>query len=169
MDISLFCRSYLSFRLDDISQSCQSDKCSERRKEKRPSVVLQCRELREIGGCPRTCIVALAVNFGFNSCWPGETRRMWSKFRPFKPNKKSGAAALIRQSGSILDIATAICSRSNCAFGFVNQHRVLSLMEGRCRAAKSCKAGVVVVGALRIACSGLCTAARFHTAEEIPG
>ena len=42
----------------------------------------------------------------------------------------SGAAALVRQSGSILDIATALCSRSNSAIGFVNQHRVLSVMEG---------------------------------------
>ena len=40
-------------------------------------------------------------------------------------------------------------------------------MEGLCRAAMSCKAGIVV-GALRIACNGLCTAARFHT-EENPG
>ena len=60
---------------------------------------------------------------------------------------------LIRRSG---DIATAICSRSNCAIGFVNQRRVHSLMKGLCRAANSCKAGLVV-GVLRIACSGLCT------------
>ena len=72
---------------------------------------------------------------------------------------QSGAVSLIRQSGSIRDIATAICSRSNCAIGFVNQHRVV---EGLCRAANSCKAGVVV-GALRIACYRLCKAARFHT------
>ena len=78
---------------------------------------------------------------------------------------QSGAAALIRQSGSILDIATALCSRSNSAVGFVDQHRVLSLMEVLRWTANSCKAGLVV-GALRIACNGLCTAARFHTAEE---
>ena len=41
-----------------------------------------------------------------------------------------------RQSGSILDIATALCSRSNSAMGFVNLHRVLSHMEGLCRTAK---------------------------------
>ena len=82
--------------------------------------------------------------------------------------RESGAAALMRQSGSILDVATALCSRSNTAIGFVSQHRVLSLMEGLCRTANSCKAGLVV-GALRIACDGLCTAARFHAAEENPG
>ena len=85
-------------------------------------------------------------------------------FREFGKCSQSGAATLIRQSRTILDIATAICSRSNCAIGFVNQHRVLSLMEGLCRTANSCKAGMVV-GALRIACNGLCTAARFHTAD----
>ena len=75
---------------------------------------------------------------------------------------------MLRESGNILDIATVICSRSFCALGFVNQHRVLSLMKGLCRAANSCKAGLVV-GALRIACNGLRTVARFHTAEENPG
>ena len=64
-----------------------------------------------------------------------------------------GAAALISQSGSTLDIATGVCSCSNCVIGFVNQHRVLSLMEGPCRTANSCKAGKVV-GASRIACDG---------------
>ena len=57
---------------------------------------------------------------------------------------QSGAAALTRQSGNILDIA----------IGFVTQHRVHSLMEGLWRTANSCKAGLVV-GALRTACSGL--------------
>ena len=41
-------------------------------------------------------------------------------------------------------------------------------MKGFCRAANSCKAGLVV-GVLRIACDGLCTAVRFHIAEENPG
>ena len=81
---------------------------------------------------------------------------------------ESRAATLIRQSGSILDIATAVCSRPNSAIGFVNRHRVLSLVERLCRTTNSCKAGMVV-GALRIAYNGLCTAARFHTAEENPG
>ena len=81
---------------------------------------------------------------------------------------KSGAAASIRQSGNILGIATALCSRSISAIGFVNQHRVLSLVKGLCRTASTCEAGLVV-GALRIVCNGLCTAARFHTAEENPG
>ena len=58
--------------------------------------------------------------------------------------EESGASAPIRQSGSILDIDTAIF------------------------AASWCKAGLVA-GALRIAGNGLCTAARFHTAEENPG
>ena len=30
----------------------------------------------------------------------------------------SGAASMLHQSGNILDIATATCSRSNCAVGF---------------------------------------------------
>ena len=75
---------------------------------------------------------------------------------------------MLRQSGDILDIARAICSSSNGALGFVNQHRVLSLMQGSCRTANSCEAGLIV-GALRIACNCLCTAARFHTAGENPG
>ena len=41
-------------------------------------------------------------------------------------------------------------------------------MNGHCRTASSRKAGLIV-GGLRIACNGLCTAARSHTAEEIPG
>ena len=49
------------------------------------------------------------------------------KFQSFV--KKSGAAAMVRQIVSFLDIATAICSRSNCALRFVNQHRVHSLHE----------------------------------------
>ena len=48
---------------------------------------------------------------------------------PFR-KMQSGASALIRQSGGILDIATATCSRSSCAVGLVNQHRVFSLMKG---------------------------------------
>ena len=81
---------------------------------------------------------------------------------------KSGPATMLRQSRNILDIAKVICSRSKRVLGFVNQHRVHSLMKGLCRTAKSCKPGLVV-GALRIACNGLCTAARFHTAEDNPG
>ena len=41
---------------------------------------------------------------------------------------------------------------------FVNQHRVLSPMEGLCLTANFCKAGLIVG-----ACDGLCTTARFHT------
>ena len=78
------------------------------------------------------------------------------------------AATMLRESGHILDIAKAICSRSDCALGFVDQLRVHSLIKGLCRTAISCKAGLIV-GALRIACNGLCTAARFHTAEEHSG
>ena len=80
----------------------------------------------------------------------------------------SGAAALLRQSENIHDIVSAICSRSNRVLGFVHQHRVHSLMKGLCRTAISCNAGLNV-GTQRIACNGLCTAARFHTAEENPG
>ena len=69
---------------------------------------------------------------------------------------------MIRQSGNILDIASAICSRSNRALGFVRQHRVHSLMKDLCRAANSCKAGLIT-GALRVACNGLCTAAILPT------
>ena len=38
-------------------------------------------------------------------------------------------------------------------------------MKGLCRTANSRKPGLVI-GALRIACNGLCTAARFHKAED---
>ena len=78
---------------------------------------------------------------------------------------QSGAATMLRQSGNILDIAS---NRSNRALGFVNQHRVHLLVKGLCRTANSCKGGLVV-GALRIACNGLYTGVRFHTAEENPG
>ena len=37
-----------------------------------------------------------------------------------------------------------------------------------CRTANTSKAGLIV-GALRITCNGLCTAARFHSADENPG
>ena len=62
------------------------------------------------------------------------------------------------QANNVLGIAQAVCSRSN---------RVLChlLMKGLCRAANSCKLGLIV-GALRVACNGLCTAVRFHTVEE---
>ena len=75
---------------------------------------------------------------------------------------------MLRQSGNILDIARATCSHSNRVLGFVSQPRVHLLVKGPCRTANSCKPGLVV-GALRIACNGLCTAARFHTAEDNPG
>ena len=42
------------------------------------------------------------------------------------------------------------------------------LRNGLCRTANLCKAGLIV-GALRVACNGLPTAARFRTAEENPG
>ena len=41
-------------------------------------------------------------------------------------------------------------------------------MKGLCRAANSCKADLIV-GALRVACNGLCTAVRFHSADENTG
>ena len=42
------------------------------------------------------------------------------------PMVESGTAAMVRQSGNIFDIATAISSRSNSAPGTVKQHRVHS-------------------------------------------
>ena len=70
---------------------------------------------------------------------------------------QSAAAYMIRQSGNILDIAHAICTRSSHILGFVIQHRVHSLMNGLCRTASSCKANLIV-GALRVDCNGLCAA-----------
>ena len=67
--------------------------------------------------------------------------------------------SMIRQSGNILDIASATCSRSNRALGFVSQHRIPSLVKGLCRAANFCKAGQIAV-ALRVACNGLSTAGK---------
>ena len=64
-------------------------------------------------------------------------------------SEQSGAAALLPQSGNNLDIATANCSRSNCALGFVNQHRVHSLLKGLCRAANTCKTGLIVGSIIR--------------------
>ena len=43
---------------------------------------------------------------------------------------QSGTASMIRQSGNILDIAQAICTRSNRVLGFVHQYRVHLLMMG---------------------------------------
>ena len=68
-------------------------------------------------------------------------------------------------NGNILGIAQAICTRSNRVLGFVHQYRVHLLMKGFCRAANSCEASLIV-GALRVACNGLCTAARFHSAMK---
>ena len=65
----------------------------------------------------------------------------------------------------VIVVVSVTSPRSDSAIGFVNQHRVLSLMEGLCRTADTFNAGIIV-GALRIVCNGLCTASRFHTAEE---
>ena len=81
---------------------------------------------------------------------------------------QSGAASMIRQSGNIFDIAQAICTRSNRVLGFFHPYRVHLLMMGSCRTANSCKAGLIV-GAPRVACNGLCTAARLHSTDENPG
>ena len=51
---------------------------------------------------------------------------------------------------------------------FVHQYRVHLLMKDHCRAANSCKVSLIV-GAPRVACNGLCTAAKFHSADENPG
>ena len=83
---------------------------------------------------------------------------------PPHSSSSPGAATILRQSGNILDIAKAVCSRSHCVLGFVSQHRVHLLVKGPCRTANSCKPGLVV-----IACNVLCTAARFHAAEDRPG
>ena len=48
---------------------------------------------------------------------------------------QAGAATLLRQKGNVLDIADAICSRSNRPLGFVNHHCVHLLLQGLCRAA----------------------------------
>ena len=81
---------------------------------------------------------------------------------------QSRAASMIRQSGNILDIAQANCTRANRVLGIVHQYRVHLLMKDHCRAANSCKASLIV-GAPRVACNGLCTAAKFHSADENPG
>ena len=82
-----------------------------------------------------------------------------------KTSKRSGAATLLRQSENVLGIAQAVRSRSNRALGFVNQNRVHLLTKGLCRAANSCKLGLIV-SASRVAFNGLCTAARLHIVEE---
>ena len=78
---------------------------------------------------------------------------------------ESGAATLLRQSGNILDIAQAISQRSNRILGHVNQYRVHMLMKGLCRVTILCKPGLIVV-TVRVACSGLCTTARFHVFDD---
>ena len=80
---------------------------------------------------------------------------------------QSGAAAMIQQSGNIFEIASAICSRSNRALGFVSQHSVHLICKASL-GANSCKADLIV-GALRTACNGKCMAARLHSADEKPG
>ena len=82
-----------------------------------------------------------------------------------KTSKRSGAATLLRQSENVLGIAQAVRSRSNRALGFVNKHRVHLLTKGLCRAANSCKLGLIV-SASRVAFNGLCTTARLHIVEE---
>ena len=72
------------------------------------------------------------------------------------------ACCVKRDSGQ--GVVNAICSRANRVLGFVSGHRIKSLMQAFCRTANSCRPGLIV-GALRIACTGLCTAARFHDDE----
>ena len=101
--------------------------------------------------------------------WDDNVMDSHQNFRSYPFHKmQSGAASMIRQSGNILDIAHAICTRSSHILGFVIQHRVHSLMNGLCRTASSCKAGLTV-GALRVDCNGLCAATRSQTADENPG
>ena len=45
-------------------------------------------------------------------------------------SSRASFAVLLRESGNDLDIATDICSRSCCALGLVNQHRVHSIVNG---------------------------------------
>ena len=80
---------------------------------------------------------------------------------------QSGSATMIRQSGNIIDIATAICSRADCVLGFLNQHRVHSLMKGFCRTTQ-----LVQSWSYRGRpedCLQWPVGARFHTAEGNPG
>ena len=81
----------------------------------------------------------------------------------------SGAATMLRQSDNVLNIAHAICTRSDRALGFVNQHRVHWVhvfIKGLCRAANSCKIGILV-RAFGVACNGLRTYARFTPPKKI--
>ena len=83
---------------------------------------------------------------------------------------QSRTALMIRKSGNLLGSASAICSRSNCvhwdlSISIVSIHH--SLMKGLCRTARAKLA--FTAGAVRIACNGRCTAARFHSADENPG
>ena len=58
--------------------------------------------------------------------------------------------------GNILDIAQAICTRSNRVLGFVHQYCVHLLMKGFCRAANSCEASLIVhYVSLAMACARL--------------
>ena len=90
---------------------------------------------------------------------------------------ESGAATMLRQSEKVLHIANATCRRSNRVLGFVKKYRVHLLMKELYPSANSCKFGRtanlckpgLIVGALRVACDGLCTVARFHNADEHPG
>ena len=75
---------------------------------------------------------------------------VWSLRNLLFHKMQSGAAAMIRQSGNIFDIASAICSRSNRALGVVSQHRGPFNMKVCCRTANSCRAGIIV-GSPRVA------------------
>ena len=75
---------------------------------------------------------------------------------------------MLRQRVNELGIANADCSPAESVSGFVSQHRVHLLMQIVCLTSNSCRRGLIV-GALRIACNGLYTAARLHNDEDDPG
>ena len=69
-----------------------------------------------------------------------------------------------KNGDSIID---AVSSRANRISGLLSLHRVHTLMQGLYRTANTCWPGLMV-GAVRITCNSLCTAARFRSNDNNP-
>ena len=85
------------------------------------------------------------------------------KFRTTK--KQKVATGLLLDKLHKQDFAGPLASRASKVLGPISRHRIAEILPHLNRVSRASSLGLLVAF-LRIPCNGLCTAQRFHTAEN---
>ena len=81
-------------------------------------------------------------------------------------NKQKVATGLLLDKLRTQDFAGPLSSRAPRVLGPISRHRIADILPDMKRVSRASRPGLLV-GFLRILCNGVCTARRFHTAENV--